>query len=413
MLGQNIKNRRILAVVFLGFSSGLPLALTGSTLQAWFTQAGVNLMAIGALSLLGLPYVWKFVWAPAMDRFIPPLLGRRRGWVCLTQIALCVTLLILAQMNPTTESTAIGMLALFIAFIAASQDIAIDAYRTDVLKPTERGLGAAVFIFGFRMAMLVSGGLALVTADYIGWQMTYQIMAGLLGLSVIVSFTAPDVSENVTPPRSFVAAVVEPFADLFSREKIIIIVLFVLLYKLGDALALSLMSNFLLRGLHFSLTEVGMAFKIGGLIATLVGAFVGGIFLIRLQLFQALLWFGLLQAFSNLMFVILAIVGKNYALMFASIFIEAFCSGLSTAAFMAFLMSLCNARFSATQYACLSAIMAFGRVFAGPVAAVVVQKWGWVNFYWCAFILSFPGLILLNSLRHSVRMYNEELLVKN
>lgn len=412
MLGIDFKNRRILAVMFLGLSSGLPLALTGSTLQAWFTQTGVNLFAIGALSLLGLPYVWKFLWAPVLDRYIPPVLGRRRGWVCMTQVGLCIMLLILAQMNPSVGTTTIGLVALFIAFLSASQDIAIDAYRTDVLHPSERGIGAAVFTFGYRVAMLLSGGLALVMADYIGWQLTYQIMAGLIGFSIIVTVTAPDVAQKVAPPRSFFAAIVEPFVDLLTRDKMVLILLFVTFYKLGDALALSLMSNFLLRGLHFSLTDVGLAFKTGGLIATLLGVFIGGVFLIRLNLFQALLWFGILQAFSNLMFVVLAIVGKSYFMMAASIFIEQFCSGMSTAAFVAFLMSLCDARFTATQYACLSALTAFARVFAGPVAAVIVEQWGWINLYWCAFILSFPGLIVLSLLRNNMRINNEEVAVK-
>lgn len=413
MLGHYIKNKRILAVMFLGFSSGLPLALTGSTLQAWFTQADVNLLTIGVLSLIGLPYVWKFLWAPVLDRFVPPLWGRRRGWILITQSALCVTLLIMAQLDPRGEAYLIGLIALGVAFISASQDIAIDAYRTDVLLPDERGLGAAAVTFGYRIAIVISGGLALVLADYVGWQLTYEMMAGFIGLSIIATFFAPEVSKTVVPPKTFYAAVVEPFIDLMQRDKIILIILFIIFYKLGDAIALSLMSNFLLRGLGFTLTDVGVAFKTGGLIATLLGAFTGGIFLIRLSLFQALLWFGLLQAVSNLMFVFLAMAGKSYPLMVISIFTESFCSGMSTAAFVAFLMSLTNARFSATQYACLSALTALGRVFAGPVAAIIAERSGWVNLYWWAFILSFPGIILLTLLRSSVRMNNAETLIEN
>lgn len=411
MLGQYIKNRRILAVSLLGFSSGLPLALTGSTLQAWFTQAGVNLLAIGALSLIGLPYIWKFLWAPVLDRFVPPLLGRRRGWILIAQIGLCITLFILAQLSPDNQPSTIGVIALIIAFISASQDIATDAYRTDVLLPEERGLGAAAVTFGFRIAMLVSGGLALMMADRFGWRITYEIMAGLIALSMMATFYAPEVASLTQAPKTFFSAVVEPFADLLRRQKIVIILLFILLYKLGDALALALMSNFLLKELGFTLTDVGLAFKVFGLMATLLGAFTGGILLIRISLFCALLWFGLLQAISNLMFVLLAIAGKSYLLMVTSIFVESFCSGMSTAAFVAFLMSLCNSRFSATQYACLSALFALGRVFAGPVAAVMVESIGWVNFYWWAFILSFPGIILLTALRGSVRMNNAEAMV--
>lgn len=408
MLGHYISNRRIQTILLLGFSSGLPLALTGSSLQAWFTQAGVDLLTIGSLTLLGLPYVWKFLWAPLLDRFVPPLLGRRRGWILLTQLALCVAIVIMAQLNPATQPTTIGLIALMIAFISATQDIASDAYRTDILLPEERGLGAAAVTLGFRVAMLVSGGLALVMADYIGWQVTYEIMAGLIALSIIATLFAPSEAPCVQSSQTFFAFVVQPFVDLLSREKIVFILLFVMIYKLGDALALALMSNFLLGELGFTLTDVGIAFKTFGLVATLLGVFVGGVLMMRISLFNALIGFGLLQAFSNAMFVLLAMTGKHYALMVSCIFIESFCSGMSTAAFVAFLMSLCNVKFSATQYAFLSALFALGRVFSGPVAAILVQHIGWVNFYWAAFFLSFPGVILLAALRSSVRFNNAE-----
>lgn len=395
-------NRNILTVLLMAFSSGLPLALTGSTLQAWFTEAGVSLIAIGALSLVGVPYVWKFLWAPVMDRFVPPWLGRRRGWICLTQLGLCVTLFYLAQMNPTETPKAIGLLALFIAFLSASQDIAIDAYRADILLPAERGLGAAVTIFAARMAMLISGGLALIFADHFGWRLTYELMAILIGISTLATYFGPETSKAIQPPKTFVAAVIEPFRDLLQRDGIWLILLFVVFYKMGDALALSLMSNFLLKGLGFTLTDVGIAYKTMGLCATILGAFVGGLFLTRINIYWALFWFGLAQAFSNLMFMVLAYVGKNYALMASAIFIESFCSGMSTAALLAFLMSLCHQQYSATQYALLSALFSIGRVFLGPLAAFLVAKLGWVSFYFWSFILCFPGIILLSLIRNRV-----------
>lgn len=411
MFRYAIKNQRLLAILLLGFSSGLPLALTGSTLQAWFTQEKVNLLAIGALSLIGLPYLWKFLWAPFLDYFVPPWLGRRRGWIIIMQASLCVMFLLLAEMSPSDHPSWIGMLALCIAFISATQDIAIDAYRTDILLPTERGLGATCTTFGFRIAMLVSGGLALIMADHWGWRVTYDVMAGCIGLSMLSTIFAPEVPYSLPRTHTLVSAIVEPFKELWRREKIGMIVLFILLYKLGDALALALMSNFLLTELHFTLTDVGLAFKIFGLIATLLGVLIGGIVLIRISLFQALLYFGALQAISNLMFVVLAMAGKNYFLMVASIFIESFCSGMSTAAFVAFLMSLCHIQFSATQYASLSALFSLGRVVAGPFAAVMVQSMGWIHFYWWAFILSFPGMIVLIALRGNVRADNAEAMV--
>lgn len=395
-------NSRILAMLFLGFSSGLPIALSVSTLQAWFTEAGVSIIAIGSLSLIGIPYLLKFLWAPLMDRFVPPRGGRRRGWIMLTQLALCLTLLVLATLDPKIQPTFIGVLALLVAFFSASQDIAIDAYRTDVLKPDERGVGSAYYIFAYRVAMLVSGGLALVLADYFGWRFTYQLMAILIGVISIATYFAPEPKEIPKPFDDIFVTVKESFGDLFKRESIWLLLLFVVFYKLGDALALSLMMKFLLHGLGFSLTEVAVAYKTVSFVATILGALVGGILLIRLGLYWSLVLFGIAQAFSTLMFMFLAIVGKSFGFMVASISIEMFCSGMGTAAFMAFLMSLCHQRFSATQYACLSALSSIGRVCLGPVAAVMVSQWGWVSFYAWAFALSFPGLLLLSLLRRKV-----------
>ncbi len=396
------RSPRMLTIWLLGFSSGLPLVLTGSTLQAWFTEAGVGIMTIGLLSLVGMPYVWKFLWAPVLDRFVPPWGGRRRGWVALTQLALCVALFILANLSPQNNAGLMGLMALVIAFFSASQDVAIDAYRTEVLSPSERGLGAANYIFAYRIAMLFAGGLALVFADYIGWRMTYEWMAVLMGLSVITTYKAKEPSQFIIAPKTFTAAVVEPFRNLWRRENIILILLFIVLYKIGDALALSLMSNFLLKNLGFTLSTVGITYKTFGLVATIFGAFCGGLLLSNLNIYRALFLFGLAQAISNLMFVILAMVGKNYLLMASSIGIESFCSGMSTAALVAFLMSLCELRYTATQFALLSALSSIGRVILGPVAAIMVKKMGWVDYFTWAFLMSFPGLFLIGFLRKQV-----------
>lgn len=396
------KNPRILAVTLLGFSSGLPLALTGSTLQAWFTQSGVSLLTIGALTLVGMPYIWKFLWSPIMDRFVPPLWGRRRGWIGLTQLGLCITLFMLANLDPKIQPSVMGVLALVIAFISASQDIAIDAYRTDTFLPEERGMGSAWFIFTARMASLVSGGLALILADHLGWRITYELMSVLLAVSIIVTYFSPDIPEHIRPPKNFMAAIVEPFRELFAREAIVAILIFIVLYKLGDALALSLMSSFLLRGLGFSLTEIGFAYKLVSLVASVMGALAGGVLLTRLGLYRSLLYFGIMQAFSNLMFVLLAVTGKNLTVLVAAMFIENFSGGMSTTALLVLMTGLCNQRYSATQFACLSAVMAIGRVFLGPVAAVMVKHLGWAEFYGWTFIICFPGIILLIMLRNRV-----------
>lgn len=400
-------NRRIITVLLLGFSSGLPLALTGSTLQAWYTKSGVNLLTIGALSLAGIPYVWKFLWAPIMDKLVPPWWGRRRGWISLTQLGLCIALFGLSNMNPGETPGLVGIMALCIAFLGASQDIAIDAYRADILRPEERGLGAAATTFGFRIAMLTSGALALILADHVGWRLAYEIMAVLMGISILATYWGPDLPHSNDAPSSFKEAIINPFREFKMREGIGVILLFVVLYKFGDALALSLITNFLLNGMGFTLTEIGIANKAVAISAAIAGAFVGGLCLVRMNLFSALFWFGLAQAFSNLMFMLLAYVGKNYGLMVASVFIENFCSGLSTAAFLAFLMSLCNKRYSATQFASLSALSTIGRVFLGPLAALMVTHLGWINFFFSSFLACFPGIILLSILRRKVSI-NEE-----
>ncbi len=375
--------------------------LTSSTLQAWFTQQNISLGTIGALTLLGIPYTFKFIWAPLMDQYMLPLFGKRRGWILLTQAGLVIGLLILANMQPGTQASAMGLVALSIAFFSASQDIAVDAYRTDVLPPAERGLGAAYYIFAYRMALLIAGGLALVLADYIGWRMTYQIMALLLLLSMVGTFFVPRPVES-TPSTKLFVTIKDALYDLLSREKIILLLLFIVFYKFGDAMALSLMTNFLLHGLGFTLTEVGLAYKSMSIIATILGAFVGGVILTRCHIYWSLLVFGLLQAFSNFLFILLAMIGKNFSFMIFALFTENFCSGLSTAAFLAFLMSLCNRQFTATQYALFSAIAALGRVFIGPIAGVMVENLGWVQFYTWAFVFSFPGVLFLFLLRNRV-----------
>lgn len=398
-------NTRLLATLLLGFSSGLPLALTGSTLQAWFTNADVNLMLIGALTLIGAPYTLKFLWSPFLDHYQLPKISMRKGWIILTQLLVAAALLVLANMSPATQASAMGVVALVTAFLAATQDIAIDAYRTDVLEVSERGLGSAYFVFTYRLAAVLSGGFALVIADYFGWKLTYTLMAGLMVLMTLPTWLSPKITHEPVREKNVFKTMMVSLGDLLNKEQIVLLLLFVVFYKIGDALALSLMTNFLLHGLGFTLTEVGLAYKIVSFVATVLGAFVGGAILTRRSLYFGLFVFGLAQAFSNLMFVVLAMTGKNFALMALSIFIENFCSGLSTAAFFAFLMSLCNKQYSASQYALLSAVASVGRVFLGPLAAVLVHSYGWVQFFTWSFFLSFPGLLILILLREKVMAY--------
>ncbi len=399
---QLLTNSRLMAVLFMGFASGLPLALTSSTLQAWFTEANVNLTMIGTLSLVGIPYSLKFLWAPILDHYRLPILGRRQDWVLVSQLGLALSLFILANLNPQSNAVSMGVVALLVAFLSATQDIAIDAYRTDILHVNERGLGASYTVFAYRIAALISGGFALICADYLGWKLTYEIMAVSVLLCAIPTIRSPQVNIVATSSNHFYQTINLAIRDLLQRDNIYLLLLFIALYKIGDAFALQLFTNFLLHGLDFTLTEVGLAYKVVSFLATILGAFVGGLFLVRWNIYRALLIFGFAQAISNLMFVLLAIVGKNFSLMTLSIFIENFCSGLSTAALFTFLMSLCNTRYTASQFAFLSAVASLGRVFLGPLAAFIVQRYGYVSYFSWAFAISFPGLAILFLLRNQV-----------
>lgn len=388
-------------IFLLGFSAGLPLALTGTALQAWFTVSGVDIVTIGALSLVGQPYIYKFIWAPLMDRFSFPFLGRRRGWICVTQILLMASIAGFAFLDPVKDSFLIGSLALLVAFLSASQDICVDAYRTEILKPEQRGIGSAFFANGYRIAMLISGGFALILADQFGWPVTYALMSATMLIGLIATFFSKEPEIPNQAPTSLKQITIESFKQLLSKNQIFLFLLLIVLYKLGDAFALSLINTFLLRGLGFSLTTIGAFYKTVGLVATLIGLLLGGWIMKRWALLQALFWFGLAQAFSNLAFVGLSLAGKNTWVLCSAITIESLCSGMGTAAFLALLMSLCDARYAATQFALLSALASIGRVFIGPVAAIIVKQIGWTNFYIWSFIISLPALFLIWGLRTS------------
>ena len=394
------RSRTMLLVMLLGFSSGLPLALTAGTLQAWLAIEGVDIVTIGWFALVGQPYTYKFLWAPLMDRYSPPFLGRRRGWLAATQLALLALIAFLGTLSPKDSPWLTGLAALAVAFVSASQDIVVDAYRTDILRAAERGAGAAVSVLGYRLAMLVSGAGALVVADqWLGWHGTYWLMAGLMAVGMAATWFALEPGGAAMAPKSLNAAVTQPMAEFFSRHGAVSILLLVVLYKLGDAFAGNLTTAFLLQGPGFSATEVGAINKGFGLLATIVGALAGGALMARLGLFRALLLFGLMQALTNLGFMLLAASGKNYALMVAVIGAENLCGGMGTAAYVALLMALCDRRFSATQYALLSALSAVGRVYVGPAAGYMVAAMGWGAFFFATFVIALPGIAMLVAMR--------------
>ena len=383
-------------LLMLGFASGLPLALTSGTLQAWMTVENIDLKTIGFFSLVGQAYVFKFLWSPAMDRYTPPFLGRRRGWLIITQILLLIAIAAMGFLEPSTQLRWMAALAVIIAFCSASQDIVFDAWKTDVLPPEERGAGAAISVLGYRLAMLVSGGLALWLADrLLGWQATYWLMAALLIPCIIASILAPEPSDAIPTPKTLQQAVVEPLHDFFGRNNAWLILLLIVLYKLGDAFAMSLTTTFLIRGVGFDAGEVGVVNKSLGLFATIVGALYGGVLMQRLTLFRALLIFGILQGVSNAGYWLLSITDKHMVTMASAVFFENLCGGMGTAAFVALLMTLCNKSFSATQFALLSALSAVGRVYVGPLAGWFVETHGWPTFYLFSVVAAVPGILLL------------------
>jgi MFS transporter, PAT family, beta-lactamase induction signal transducer AmpG len=396
---QVLQQPKMAALLLLGFSSGLPLYLASKApLQAWLSQEGLSLEAIAAVSLFGLPYSLKFLWSPFLDRFVPPFLGRRRGWLVITQVALIVAIAAMALQHPRAALQLLGINALVIAFLSASQDIVVDAYRTDVLEEREMGMGASLFLLGYRIAILVTGSLSLALADRLPWPVVYLLMALLMLVGLVTAFFAPEPPLRDRPPQSLFEAVERPFVDFFQRKGVfqgLMILIFIVVYRFGDALVKNLSTPFLLdKGLHFTQTDIAFPTALG-IVAVIVGTLVGGAITTQIGINKSLWIFAVCQAIGNLLYFALALVGKNYGMMLAAINAENFCAGLESAAFVAFLMSLCNQRFSATQYALLSSLVAFSRdIMVAPSGKWAVSM-GWPNFFLATAILALPGLVLL------------------
>jgi len=382
----------------LGFASGLPLALTAGTLQAWLTVVGLDLKTIGIFTLVGLPYTLKFLWAPLMDRLVPPWLGRRRGWMLVMQLCVALGLAAMALTGPGQLPEILGVLALVVAFLSASLDIVFDAYRTDLLLRSERGFGAAVWVNGYRCALLFASAGALLLADRIGWQNTYLLLAALMAAGIVTILVSPEPSEPSAMPASLAEAVGGPLKEFFARPGVVGFLAIIVLYKFGDAVAASLQTAFLIGGMGFSVSDVGYV-KGLGLGATLIGALVGGVAMAKLGMVRSLLLFGALQAVSNLGFMWLAWMGKSYAALTISILVENVTGGMGTAAFVALIMSLCDHRYTATQFALLSSLEALGRVFSGRPSAELVEMVGWAQFFFCSFLVALPGIWLVWGLR--------------
>jgi len=408
MMGQNIFNwfkvylsGKMLLMLVLGFSSGMPLALTGSTLSAWLVAEGVDIKTIGLYSLVGLPYAFKFLWSPLMDRFVPPFLGRRRGWMIITQLFLIFTISALGFFNPASMPLLVAAAALSLAFFSASQDIVLDAYRTEYLKPEERGAGVGVWIMGYRIALLVGGAVALILSDYVSWKTVYLSMGLFMVIGCIATLLAPEplkidaARDSIEPPKSLYEAAVAPFLEFFRRPGSLEILLFIILYKLGDIAAAQMTTPYILKYVGFSRTELGTIYKGFGMAATIVGALMGGALMSKWPLRRSLFVFGVLQGVSILAFILLDFTGREIWALAVVIGIENFCGGMGTSAYTAFLMGLCNRKFTATQYALLSSLMAVGRNVTGAPTGYLADAVGWVMFFVICTALALPGLLLL------------------
>lgn len=396
---------RMVTIFFLGVSSGLPLALTLGTLSIWLSRIGIDKTTIGLLGVVTLPYTLKFLWAPLIDRLPMPVLGRwlgrRRSWALATQLILAGAIIAMALTDPVESIGLFAVFALLVAAVSASQDVVIDAYRVEILDPTRYGAGAAISVFGYRVGMLISGAGALYLADHIGWSAVYLVMAACVAIGLITVFLCrePVVPERVPSATSKLGAflkdsVIAPLIDFTHRRLWLVILLFVLFYKLGDALAGAMTGPFLVE-LGFTNTEIASVSKLYGFIATLVGLAVGGWMIARFGTFTSLWIAGLAQLLSNLMFAVQAGVGHDTGMLALTIGLENFSGGIGTAALVAYLSGLCNLLYTATQYALLSALAAVARTVLAAPAGRLAEETSWVNYFGFTAVVAIPGLILL------------------
>ncbi len=377
-------NKRLFTVLLLGFSSGLPMALLSSTLQAWYASSGLSILATGALSLIGLPYTYRMFWGPILDRYPLLKLGKRRSWILVMQFLLLLGFNLMAWLTPEQYPRLLAFLALFLACFSATQDVAIDAHRVEYLPTPVHALGASLAVFGYRLALLFSGGLALIMAEHWGWALTYRFMgcAMSIGMIAILFSKEPEVitSENTSSGFLFLA----PIKELLSRPGIISLFLFIFCYKLGEAFTTTtsgIVMPFLIQGLDFSLETIGYINKILGLTSILIGGLTAGLVLTRCSLYYSLLLFGLLQAFTNVFFVLLAMIGKSTSLLALAVFSDNFAAGMGSTALVALFMRLVNKQFTGTQFSILVAISTIPRIISGPIAASIEMHIGWVGLY--------------------------------
>ncbi|MDD5273912.1 MAG: AmpG family muropeptide MFS transporter [Methylovulum sp.] len=404
-------NRRLLICILTGFSSGLPLYILINLFSAWFHSAGIDLKTIGLLTLIQLPYTWKFLWSPLCDRYTLSL-GRRRSWMLMTQLGLLMILPVFGWLSPKTDLTLIIGLAVAVAFLSATQDIAIDAFRRELLQDSEQGLGSVIHVNAYKLSSLVPGSLSLILADHVSWPIVYSVTALFMLPGIALSFCITEPLSSANAPKSLRSAIVEPFHEFFQRQGVknaLMILAFIFFYKLGDTMASALLTPFYLD-LGFSKTEIGIVAKNAGLWASIAGGILGGAWLVYIGINRALWIFGLLQAVVILGFAWLATTEHNLASLAVVIALESFGMGLGTAAFVAFVATTTHPAYAATQFALFSSLAATPRTVANSLAGYFVEggdigafnvvffhieALGWEYFYWLCFALTLPGMLLL------------------
>ena len=392
-------DRRILLIALMGFSSGLPLLLTLSTLTYWLSKRGIDRTAIGLFASVGIPYSLKFLWAPLLDQIMPPFLGRRRGWALIIQAALALSILAMGFADPALNPWLTALAALVVAFLSASQDIVIDAYRIEILPEEEQGAGSAATQIGYRFGLLAAGAGALAMADYLAWPVVFAVLAALIGVGMIAFLIAPEPELREPPPRESLQewlkrGVIGPLAEFFQRRGAIVILLFVLLYKVGDAVSGQMASPFYVA-MGFSGVEIAAVTKVFGIVAALAGTTAGGVLVARFGIMRSLFIGGILQALGLLLFVPLALRGHDTVWLAVAVGADNFVGGLGSAAFVAYLSALCNIAFTATQYALLSSFMAVGRTELASVSGWLSEQMSWAMFFTASAALAIPGLLLL------------------
>jgi len=385
---------RMLVAFLMGFACGTPLLLTSTVLQAWMTDQGVDLATIGFFSLVGLPYTVKFLWAPVFDRFTLPLLGRRRGWMLVTQLFLILALIGLGLTDPGQRPWLVAAAAFFVTLFSASQDIVVDAYRREDLTDNQLGLGSSLYVNGYRLGMLLAGSGGLILADHVSFAHVYLLMAASLLLGVATTLLCREPPLTGGTPHTFREAVIEPFADYFSRDKALWLLLFILLYKIGDQMASTLTTPFYLS-LGFSKSQIGAVAKVFGLWSAIAGGLIGGAILLRIGIIRSLWLFGILQAASILSFSALALIGYSLPALVTAIVLEQLTSGMGTSAYVAYMASITNKKFTATQYALLSSCIGIPRVIIAAPAGWLAAQAGWPLFFLGCAVAAVPGLLLM------------------